>query len=704
MCAALHPTHHTMSKRPPNRLAKETSPYLLQHQDNPVDWYPWGEEAFTSAREKDLPILLSVGYSSCHWCHVMERESFDDEEVAALMNEWFINVKVDREERPDVDSLYMTAVQRITGQGGWPMTVFLTPEGEPFYGGTYFPPVPRHGLPSFRQLLQGIHQAWTERRDEVRRSAEELTTMLREGSLVRPPAGALDHSTMDAAFREIARRHDSRWGGFGGAPKFPQPLLLDFLLRYHHRTGSAQALEIVRHSLRGMARGGIYDHLGGGFHRYSVDAKWLVPHFEKMLYDNALLSRVYLNAYLATGEDEFRYVTEDVLRYVLREMTGEDGGFFSAQDADSEGEEGKSYLWTAPEIDKVLGEEGPQIRQLFGVREGGNFEGRSILNLIAAERERIDPERDAHVAEARAAMELVRSRLLGVRDQRVQPHLDDKVITAWNAMMMRSFAEAGRALDRPDYTQTAVRNAEFLQRELRQNGQLLRTFRQGEAKIPAFLDDHALLVDALVSLYQATFDSRWVSMATEVADAMLQRFWSPDEETFYDTAEEVDDLIVRPREMNDSATPSGTSAAATALLRLGALTGSTAYLNTAEKVVGSLAEMAQRFPQAFGEMLIAIDLYLDGIQEVAIVGPREQEGTRQLLDTMRSGYWPRAVTAFRAVDNGAASDIEEIPLLQDREPVNGAAAAYVCRRFTCQRPVTSADDLRRSLQEASPSA
>lgn len=690
-----------MPNRPTNRLAKETSPYLLQHQYNPVDWYPWGEAAFARAREEDRPILLSVGYSSCHWCHVMERESFEDEEIAAIMNDRFISVKVDREERPDVDSLYMTAVQRITGQGGWPMTVFLTPEGEPFYGGTYFPPQPRHGLPSFRQLLEGIHQAWTERRDEVRRSADELTTMLREGSLVRPPSGTLDRSTLTAAFQEIARRHDKRWGGFGGAPKFPQPLSLEFLLRYNHRTGSEQALEIVRHSLRGMARGGIYDHLGGGFHRYSVDAKWLVPHFEKMLYDNALLSRIYLNAYLATGEEEFRYVAEDVLRYVQREMTGPNGGFYSAQDADSEGEEGKSYLWSADEIDHILGDEGPRIRKLFDVREAGNFEGRSILNLIAAERERVDPERDAQVASAREALSTVREPLLAARDQRVQPDLDDKVITAWNAMMLRSFAEAGRALDKPEYVRVAERNAEFLMQELWRGGELLRTYREGEAKIPAFLDDHALLIDALVSLYQATFDARWISFATELADVMLQRFWSAEEETFYDTAEGVEDLIVRPREMNDSATPSGTSAAATALLRLGALTGAPAYLHTAATVVASLAEMAQRFPQAFGEMLTAIDLYLDGMQEVAIVGASESVETRQLIDTMSSAYWPRAVTAYRDTSYGDGISESEIPLLEGRDPVEGSPAAYVCRRFTCQRPVTSPDELRRSLLEAS---
>ena len=694
-----------MPKRPTNRLARETSPYLLQHQHNPVDWYPWGAEAFEKARKEDRPVLLSVGYSSCHWCHVMERESFEDEDIAAILNERFVSVKVDREERPDVDSLYMTAVQRITGQGGWPMTVFLTPEGEPFYGGTYFPPQPRHGLPSFRQLLLGIHQAWAERRDEVRRSADELTTMLREGSLVRPPAGDLDRSTLTAAFHEIVRRHDKRWGGFGSAPKFPQPLSLEFLLRYHHRTGSAEALEVVHHLLRTMARGGIYDHLGGGFHRYSVDAKWLVPHFEKMLYDNALLSRVYLNAYLATGEEEFRFVVEDVLRYVQREMTGEEGGFFSAQDADSEGEEGKSYLWSPREIDEVLGDEGPRIRELYDVRDGGNFEGQSILNLIAPERERVDAERDSEVATARQALEAVRERLLAVRDERVQPDLDDKVITAWNAMMLRSFAEAGRALDRPEYIQAAARNADFLLREVWQDGELLRTYRQGEAKIPAFLDDHALLIDGLVSLYQATFDTRWIASATQLADAMLERFWSAEDETFYDTAEGTEDLIVRPREMNDSATPSGTSAAATALLRLGALTGTTAYLETAEKVVGSLAEMAQRFPQAFGEMLTVVDLYLDGIQEVAIVGPAEAEGTRQLLDTMSTGYWPRAVTAFRAVPDADSGDDSEagaeIPLLEGRDPVGGAAAAYVCRRFTCLRPVTSAAALRASLQEAS---
>jgi uncharacterized protein YyaL (SSP411 family) len=688
-----------MASRPSNRLAGETSPYLLQHQHNPVDWYPWGEEAFARARGEDRPILLSIGYSACHWCHVMERESFEDEETAAIMNEHFVNVKVDREERPDVDSLYMTAVQRLTGHGGWPMTVFITPEGEPFYGGTYFPPAPRHGMPAFQQVLLGISEAWTRRRDDVRRSADELTETLRQAAALRPPPAEIDHRLLDQAFAELAPLHDRRLGGFGAAPKFPQPLALDFLLRYWSRSGNEEAMAIVRHTLRFMARGGIYDHVGGGFHRYSVDARWLVPHFEKMLYDNALLARVYLHAFLATREAEFREIAEDVLAYVLREMTSPEGAFYSAQDADSEGEEGKFYVWTPAELDDVLGpEDGARVRAAFGVSAGGNFEGSNILNLLPPLTE--EPGADAHAiaSEGRAVMAGVRDRLYAARARRIWPGLDDKVLTAWNAMMLRSFAEAGRALNRSEYVDAARRNADFIRRELWLDGGLLRTYRDGRSKIPAFLDDHALMVDALVALYEATFDPEWIVFARQLADAMIERFWDEEAGLFFDTPVGPGELVVRPREVNDSATPSGTSAAATALLRLGALTGVQRYEELATRVLVALAELAPRFPQAFGELLAAVDLQVDGVQEVAVVGEADAADTRALLDALRERYLPRAVVAWRAAGAEGEAAAEAVPLLADRDAVGGAAAAYVCRRFTCRRPVTDPAALLSELE------
>ena len=682
-----------------NRLAEETSPYLLQHRENPVDWYPWGDEAFELARREDLPILVSIGYSSCHWCHVMERESFEDAETAALMNEHFVNVKVDREERPDVDSLYMTAVQRMTGHGGWPMTVFITADGEPFYGGTYFPPEPRSGMPSFRQVLHGVSQAWRERRDEVRRSAEALTDLLRETASLKPPESAPEPEALERSARDLIGRHDGRFGGFGGAPKFPQPLALDFLLRYWYRTGDDDALQVVRHTLRCMARGGLHDQLGGGFHRYSVDTRWLVPHFEKMLYDNALLSRIYLHAHLASGEAEFREIASGVFDYVLREMTGPEGGFHSAQDADSEGEEGRFYVWTPAEIDEVLGaQRGAEIRKLFGVTESGNFEGRNILNLLPREGERIDDARDAEVAAAREALGAARAELLGARSNRVPPATDDKVLTGWNAMMLRSFAEAARALARPDYLDAARRNAEFLRDVLWRDGTLMRTHRAGRARIDAFLDDHALLVDALVSLYMADPDPGWISFASEVASRMIERFWSAKEGLFYDVPADTPDLVTRPRELNDSATPSGTSAAITALMRLGALTGDTEQLAIASRALAGLADVATRFPQSFGEVLGAMEMEVGGIREVAIVLPEGGDAS-PLLSPLRSAYHPSTVIAVRPAGEAGEGAEAVVPLLRERPARDGRPTAYVCRRFVCRAPVTTPEALLAEIQD-----
>jgi uncharacterized protein len=677
-----------------NRLADETSPYLLQHRDNPVDWYPWGAEAMERARAEDRPILLSVGYSACHWCHVMAHESFEDAATAALMNELYVNVKVDREERPDVDSVYMTAVQQMTQHGGWPMTVFLTPDGAPFYGGTYFPPEPRHGMPSFREVLSAVHQAYRERRDDVERSAAELRDVLQRGSLAKPVPGTLDTVLLDRAFRALAGRYDARNGGFGGAPKFPQPMLLDFVLRHWRRTGDAQALRMVEQTLRRMAAGGMYDHLGGGFARYSVDARWLVPHFEKMLYDNALLARAYLHGWLATGHEPYRRVVEETLGYVLREMTSPEGAFYSAQDADSEGVEGKFYVWTVAEVDALLGaEEGPLFRRYYDVTEAGNWEGHSILH---AERPIADVAREAGVTEERLHDVVQRGRdvLYSARSKRVWPGRDDKVLTAWNAMMVQTLAEAGRATGRAEWISAAGRAADFLLAELRRDGRLLRTWKDGRAKIGAFLEDHALLADALVALYEATWEPRWLDEARLLADAMLERFWDEEEGAFYDTAADAEALVVRPRDLFDNATPSGNSVAVGVLLKLGRMLGEPRYATVGRRVLESLAEVMGRVPMGFGHLLCALDFELATPQEVAFVGAPGDPATDALTRVAARAYLPNTVLVL---GRGAGGESPAIPLLEGRGLVDGRPAAYVCERYACRRPVTEPDELAREL-------
>jgi uncharacterized protein YyaL (SSP411 family) len=682
----------------PNRLARETSPYLLQHRDNPVDWYPWGEEALRRAREEDRPILLSVGYSACHWCHVMEHESFEDETTARLMNESFVSIKVDREERPDIDSIYMNAVQQMTGHGGWPMTVFLTPEGVPFYGGTYFPPEPRHGLPSFRQVLVGISEAYRSKRDDVTRNAEEIRQILEQGSAMRLPPTELDSVILGQSYRAMASRYEPRAGGFGNAPKFPQPMSLAFLLRYWRRTGEVDALAMLEHTLQKMARGGMYDQLGGGFHRYSVDARWLVPHFEKMLYDNALLSRLYLHAFLATGKAEYRRVAEEVLGYVLREMHSPEGGFYSTQDADSEGVEGKFYVWSAAEVDALLGpHEGPLFRRYYDVTEGGNFEGKNILH-VEREAEAVAAASGVKEAELAEVLERGRRALYEARSARVWPGRDEKVLTAWNAMMVRSLADAGFALDHAGYRDAARAGADFLLGTLRPQGRLLRSYKDGIAKIDAFLEDHALLVDALVSLYEATFEGRWLTEARALADTMLERFWEPGDGVFYDTATDGERLLVRPRDVNDTATPSGTSSATVALLRLAALTGEDRYRAVAAQSLEGLAAFLPQIPLGFGEMLAALDTYLARAQEVVVVGSPGEADTDAMLGVLRRRYLPNAVWALREKGMAEPDAAGVSPLLAQREALGGRATAYVCEHFACLQPVTDPGQLEAELR------
>jgi uncharacterized protein len=678
-----------------NRLANETSPYLLQHKDNPVDWYPWGEEALERAREEDKPILLSVGYSACHWCHVMERESFEDEATARIMNEHFVNIKVDREERPDIDSIYMSAVQALTRHGGWPMTVFLTPDGAPFYGGTYFPPVPRGGLPSFQQVLLSLADAYENRHEEVSRSAESVREYLRASTGAALPQTAVRTELLDKAAESLMSELDGRFGGFGGAPKFPQAMNLEVLLRHHHRTGDRAALSGVEDTLRAMAHGGIYDQLGGGFARYSVDRYWLVPHFEKMLYDNALLSRLYLEAYQATDDPFYRRIAEETLDYVVRDMTSPEGGFYSAEDADSEGEEGKFYVWTAAEIRGVLTEEEAGLAERFwDVTERGNFEGKNILHVPRAP-EAVAAEFGISPQQLWERMVEIRAKLFAAREDRIRPGRDEKALAAWNGLMLRSFALAARVLMRGDYREVAERNATFLLDKLRVSGRLRRSYKDGQARFNGYLEDYAMVADGLVALYEATFDLRWLAQAEELADAVIELFWDEGSGAFYDTPADHEELVTRPRDVYDNAAPSGTSVATDVLLRLSLLLGRDDYRARAEAVLDSLSGGMERVPGAFGRLLAALDFHLSRPREVAIVGDPASPDTQALIDAVYARYLPNKVVVGRAPDDEEAPGL--VPLLAERPTREGRATAYVCEGYACQNPTTDPEELAGQL-------
>lgn len=676
-----------------NRLIHETSPYLLQHAHNPVDWYPWGEEAFEKAKAEDKPILLSIGYSACHWCHVMAHESFEDKSIAQLMNDDFANIKVDREERPDVDAIYMRAVVAMTGRGGWPLTAFLTSEGKPFFGGTYYPPEDRPGLPSFRRVLMSVAQSYRERKDSILTSAEDISAhVVLQDAVPAVADSELNSATLDQAVRNLSHHFDATYGGFGTAPKFPQAMTLDFLLREYYRSGNTHALRMVERTLEKMARGGVYDQLGGGFHRYAVDQRWLIPHFEKMLYDNALLSRVCVRAYQATSRPLYRRITEEILDYVLREMTSPEGGFYSTQDADSEGEEGKFFVWTADEILSLLGaEEGNLFNAYYAVTKEGNFEGSNVLTIPR------DPDVVAHLAgvsmdRLEDVVARGRQRLLEAREQRTRPGRDEKVITSWNGLMLASFAEAARILDREDYRQAAVRNADFILSALRPDGRLHRIHKDGQAKATAYLEDYAFLTDGLLALYEATFDASWFLEGRTLADAMLSLFKDNTGPGFYDT-DGAEVLITRPRSWEDGAVPSGNSMAADLLLRLAALTGDIAYQNTAVDILHAMAATAGQHPTAFGHLLSVLNFYLSSPEEIAIVGDPTAGDTRELLKVVYSDYRPSKVVALGLGDD----ERTVVPLLTGRDQLEGRATAYVCRHFTCQRPVNSPSELAAQM-------
>ncbi len=663
----------------PNRLVHESSPYLRQHADNPVDWYPWGEEALTRARVEDKPIFLSIGYSACHWCHVMAHESFEDERVAAILNEHFVSVKVDREERPDLDSIYMSAVQALVGTGGWPLSVFLTPDGRPFFGGTYFPPEPRYGIPAFADVLLAVADAWRNRRAELEGGSTRLTEAIRQQSVAwgTKREGALHEDigreTLEGAVEALWREFYPLYGGWGEAPKFPQPMVLEFLLRYHHTIGDERALRMVTQTLDAMARGGMYDQLGGGFHRYSVDARWLVPHFEKMLYDNAQLARVYLHAWQVTGQPFFRAVVEETLDYVTREMLGPEGGFYATQDADSEGEEGKFFLWTTEEIRAVLGDDADRFMRAYGVTGRGNFEGKNILAFVGT-------------VEEREALTDARRRLFTTREQRVHPARDEKVLASWNGLMLAAFAEAARVLGREDYRRVAVRNGEFLLCELRTpESRLCHTWQAGSARVNGYLEDYTHVIEGLLELYQATFEPHWYTAAWELTGVMLARFGAP-EGGFFDTSDDHEVLIARPRDLQDNAVPSGNGMASWVLLRLAGLAVEPRYADLARQSLAGMQPMLARYPLAFGQWLIALDYIVAHPREIAIVGDPTAPDTRALLDVCTFGYHPHQVVAVGLTN--------AVPLLTGRGQIEGRATAYACVDGTCRPPVTDPAMLR----------
>ncbi len=683
-----------------NRLIHETSPYLRQHAHNPVDWYPWGEEALRRAREFDRPIFLSIGYSACHWCHVMEHESFEDPEVGRLLNEHFVPIKVDREERPDLDQIYMTAVQLMTGHGGWPMSVFLTPDLKPFYGGTYFPPDDRYAgqLPSFKRLLGAILEAWDERRDAVREQARQMTGHIQQAVRLERADQELGPDVLRRAADDLRHGFDSVHGGFGKAPKFPHPMDLRVLLRVWKRFGEDDALQMVRKTLDGMALGGMYDHLGGGFHRYSTDRRWLVPHFEKMLYDNALLTVAYLEAYQATGEAFYREVVEETLAYVLREMTSPEGPFYSTQDADSEGEEGKFFVWSADEVERVLGKD---LANLFGavydVTPEGNWEGHNILHRSRTYEQEARLQKVSE-GELRAKLAEARRKLFEVRERRVHPGRDEKALTSWNGLMISAFARAYQVLGRPEYREAATKAADFIVNRMRApDGRLLHSYSAGtEPKLNGYLEDYAFLLEGLVDLYEASFAPRWVEASLALAGVMVRQFWDEDEGGFFYTGRDHEELIARTRDAHDSSVPSGNGMAVTALLRLAKLTGRSDLEDRALRTLRLFSGLLAGSPRVAGQMLIGLDFHIGPVREFALVGEPESPEVREVLRLIHGSFRPHHVLAAKPA-HGAPAELDQlVPLLAGKTALAGVTT-YVCENFACQAPLVGVDAARAAL-------
>ena len=683
-----------MDPKHTNRLIYETSPYLLQHAHNPVDWFPWGEAAFAKASAENKPILLSIGYSACHWCHVMEHESFENEEIAALMNEHFVNIKVDREERPDLDEIYMNAVQMLTGRGGWPMTMFLTPERKPFYGGTYFPPEDRGGMPGFSRILMGVSQAYRERPGDVEKSVTQILDALQRMSASAETDKTFSPTAIADAVQKIARAYDSDNGGLGQAPKFPNAGVYELFLRYYHSTRSERYLEMVTHTLTQMAQGGIYDHLGGGFHRYSVDAKWLVPHFEKMLYDNAQLLRAYSLAYKVTQEPLFKSVVDDTLNYLLREMRHPEGGFYSTQDADSEGEEGKFFVWSVAEINRLLGEEDGEIfSRIYDVSEQGNFEAKNILHpILTVEQASKFFRRDQ--ADIKELIATAREKLFVHRESRIKPFRDEKIITAWNGLMLSGLAEAIKISSRPEYIEAAERAVSFLFKKLFRDDLLLHTYKDGQAKLLGYLDDYAFLAVGLLDLYETLLDPALLERSHLLAEIMLKEFWDENDGGFFFTGKSHEQLISRAKPVFDASVPSGNAMAVQLLLRLYHHTGDLNYRQHAEKVLRSYYEAMESQPFGFAHMLCALDFFLSQAHEVVVAGERYDSETQTLLGKIHSLYLPNMTLQL-----ASTHDIlqKHSPHLEGKSKMNGKPTVYVCQNFTCAAPFTEWQEIKTLL-------
>jgi uncharacterized protein YyaL (SSP411 family) len=677
-----------------NRLIFEKSPYLLQHAENPVDWYPWSEEAFLKAEKEDKPVFLSIGYSACHWCQVMERESFEDEEVAKLMNKYFVAVKVDREERPDIDNIYMTVCQFMTGSGGWPLTIIMTPDKEPFFAGTYFPKQAKYGRPGLMEILEQIASLWRKDRPRVLQAGNQVTQTIQNFSSSQAD-GDLTEENLKQAYQEFHDSFDETRGGFGRAPKFPTPHNLSFLLRWWKRSGEEKALQIVEKTLDAMWRGGMYDHLGFGFHRYSTDSKWLAPHFEKMLYDQAMLAIAYVEAYQATGKAQYGEVADQIFKYVLRDMTSPEGAFYSSENADSEGEEGKFYVWTQDEIKAILGDEkGDLFCRFYGVTKKGNLEeGRSVLHLNKSLEEFASDEGIAR-DELSKIMELSRERLFAAREKRVHPSRDDKILTDWNGLMIAALAKGAQALDKPEYADAARRAANFLLQELRRkDGRLLHRYREGEAAIPGYLDDYAFLAWGLIDLYEATFEASYLQEALALTDEMLKLFWDDKNGGFYFTGSDNEELIARMKDAYDGAIPSGNSVASLNLLRFGRITMRQELEKKAEQAMESFGKTISSSPTSFSQLLIALDFALGPTQEIVIAGNFPEKDTKLMLRAVHSPFFPRKVLILHP-EGEAGKAIEKIvPFVKHQNRINGKATAYVCENFTCKLPTTDVEKM-----------
>jgi len=715
-----------------NRLANEKSPYLLQHAYNPVDWYPWSEEAFEEAKKEDKPVFLSIGYSTCHWCHVMEHESFEDNEIAEMMNKAFVSIKVDREERPDIDGIYMTVCQMLTGSGGWPLTIVMTPEKKPFFAGTYFPKDNRFGRTGMKELIPRLNEIWKQKRDDVIRSAEEISSAL-QSALGMEPGEALKEDIFNKAFRELKIRFDSEFGGFGSAPKFPTPHNFFFLLRYWKRKNNLEALDMVEKTLLEMRKGGIYDHIGFGFHRYSTDRNWLVPHFEKMLYDQALLSIAFIETFQATGENIYKKVAEEILEYVLRDMTSPDGGFYSAEDADSEGIEGKFYLWTIDELKSILDENDAKlIVEFFNLKKEGNWidsarldstvksrqvNGGSTRTNIIHLKKAVDelakenpvsgipqsgdnlslPAGQAGSIELEKRLERIRKILFEKRGKRIHPYKDDKILTDWNSLMMSAFAKASLVFDEKKYLAAAENTADFILNNLRnENGRLLHRFREGEAGLSAAIDDYSFFIAALLDLYEASFNTKYLSLALELNKDMIKHFWDEKSGGFYFTADDSEELLIRQKEIYDGALPSGNSVAMLNLIRISRFTGDTSFEEKASILQKTFSKMIDSSPSAFTQFLAGLDFAFGPSLEIAIVGKRDLEQSNEMLKEITKKFLPSKILVFKDIDED--KEIEElVPFTKEFKTMNGKTTVFICENYKCNLPVTEIDDLRKLL-------